>query len=73
MNTATLNLPTGAALEREIESIEAQSHDEMIRKTITERMAIARDPQTVFVAHDDAFAASKGRLLAKLTGKTDAS
>jgi hypothetical protein len=72
MNTATLDLPTGAVLEREIEHIEAQSHDEIIRKTIAERMAIARDPQTVFVAHDDVFAASKARLLAKLAGKTNA-
>lgn len=72
MNPATLNLPTGAALEREIESIEAQSHDERIRKTIAERMAIARDPQTVFVPHDDVFSASKTRLLAKLTGKANA-
>ncbi len=72
MNTATLDLPTGAALEREIENIEAQSHDELIRKTITERMAIARNPHTVFIAHDDVFAASKARLLAKLTGKTNA-
>jgi len=58
MNTAALALPTGAALEREIENIEAQTHDQLIRKTITERMAIARDPQTVFVPHDDVFSAT---------------
>ena len=73
MNTATtLDLPTGAALEREIESIEAQSHDEHIRKAIAERMAIARDPQTIFIPHDDVFSASKARLLAKLSGKANA-
>ncbi len=72
MNTATLDLPTGTALEREIESIEAHSHDELIRKTITERIATARDPQAVFVPHDEVFSASKARLLTKLTGKADA-
>jgi hypothetical protein len=77
MNTATLALPTGAALEREIENIEAQSqsqsHDERIRKTIAERIAIANNPATVFVPHDDVFSASKARLLAKLSGKAIAS
>ena len=73
MKTATLDLPTGAALEREIENIEAQSHDARVRKTIAERMAIARDPATVFVPHDDVFPASKARLLAKLTDKANAS
>jgi len=69
MNSVILNLPTGAALEREIENIEAQVHDECIRKTIAERKAIARDPQTTFVAHEEVFAASKARLLARLRGK----
>ena len=72
MNSAILDLPTGAALEREIENIEAQAHDEGIRKTIAERIAIARDPQTTFVAHEEVFATSKARLLAKLRGKADA-
>ena len=72
MNTARLDLPTGTALTREIENIEAQSHDERIRKTIAERMAIARDPYTTFITHDDAFSISQARLLAKLSGKTDA-
>jgi len=72
MNTATLDLPTGTALEREIENIEAQSHDEFIRKTIAERMAIARDPRTVFIPHDEVFAASSARLLARLSGKANA-
>eukprot|EP01042_Synura_sphagnicola_P001841 gene1841-2164_t len=69
MTTATLDLPTGIALERAIESIEAQTHDEQIRKTITERMAIANDPRTTFVTHKEAFAASKARLFNKLAGK----
>ena len=73
MKTATLDLPTGVALEREIENIEAKSHDARVRKTIAERMAIARDPATVFVPHDDVFSASKARLLAKLTDKANAS
>lgn len=72
MKTAALDLPTGAALEREIENIEAKSHDARVRKTIAERMAIARDPATVFVPHGDVFSASKARLLAKLTDKANA-
>ena len=71
MNTATLDLPTGTALEREIENIGAQSHGERIRKTIAERIAIANDPATIFVPHDDVFSASRVRLLAKLTGKAN--
>ncbi len=73
MKTATLDLPSGTALEREIENIEAQSHDERVRKTIAERMAIASDSATVFVPHDEVFSASKARLLAKLTDKANAS
>ena len=72
MNTANLDLPTGSALEREIENIEAQSYDERVRNTIAERLAIARNPLTTFVSHDDAFAFSQARLLAKLADKTDA-
>ena len=73
MKTVTLDLPTGTALEREIENIEAQSHDERVSKTIAERMAIARDSATVFVPHNEVFSASKARLLAKLTDKANAS
>ncbi|WP_133166894.1 hypothetical protein [Solimicrobium silvestre] len=72
MNTATLNIPTGAALEREIDNAEAQLHDELIRKTISERMAIANDQQTVFVTHENAFTASQARLLSKLAGNFNA-
>jgi hypothetical protein len=72
MNAATLELPTGAALEREIEAIEAGAHDERIRKTIIERIATANDPKTVFVPHNEVFSASKRRLLVRLTGNKNA-
>jgi hypothetical protein len=71
MNIGTLELPTGAALEREIEEIEVRSHDEFIRKIIAERMEIARNPKTVFISNEDAFSASHTRLIAKLTRQTN--
>ncbi len=67
MNTALLNLPTGAALEREINEIEAYTHDERIRQTMTERIAIANDPNTVLIPHTEVFAQSRIRLMAGLT------
>ena len=72
MNPVTLELPTGAALEREIERIEAQIHDERIRRTIIERVAIASAPQTTFIPHEDVFAMSRARLMAKLSRQGDA-
>ena len=72
MSTTTLELPTGEALEREIESIEASAHDERIRRTIADRVAIANDPKTAFVPHDEVFAGSRARLMAKLTSKGNA-
>ena len=72
MNTATLELPTGAALEREIEEVEARTHDERISRIIAERIAIANAPKTVFVPHAEVFAESRARLMAKLTNQGNA-
>jgi hypothetical protein len=72
MNSATLELPTGEALEREIENIEARTRDERIRQTIIERVAIANDPKTAFISHEEVFAASSARLMARLTSKGNA-
>lgn len=72
MNKATLDFPTGVTLEREIESVEVSVKDELIRKTVTERLTIADDPNTVFVKHGDVFKASRQRLLAKLADKANA-
>jgi hypothetical protein len=67
--TTTIELPTGAALERAIEKIESDTHDEQIRQTIIERVKIADDPKATFVPHDKVFSSSRERLMKKLTGK----
>lgn len=67
MNPATLELPTGAALEQEINAIAVSAHDEQVRQTITQRLAIANSANATFVPHDEVFKASRARLLAKLT------
>jgi hypothetical protein len=72
MNTATIELPTGAELQREIEDIEARKDGERIRQTIADRVAIANSSVAAFVRHDEVFATSRARLMAKLTGKADA-
>ena len=72
MNKAILDFPTGDMLEREIESVEVSAKDELVRKTVTERLAIANHPDTVFVKHDDVFKVSQRRLLAKLADKENA-
>lgn len=72
MNPATLELPTGIALEREIENIEACMHDERIRQTIIRRVAIANNPKTTFIPHDEVFSASRERLMARLTSEGNA-
>ena len=69
MNTPALELPTGEALEREIEDIEARTHDERIRQTILDRVNIANDTKANFIPHDEVFTVSRARLMAKLTSK----
>ena len=63
---------TGEALERELARIEALAHSERIHRTIVERIAIANDPNTVFVPNDEVLAESRARLMAKLASKGNA-
>lgn len=67
MDNTFPELPGGAALEREIAEIEARAHDEMVRRTLLARAAMANDPKTVFIPHEEVFAKSRARLMAKLT------
>ena len=66
MDTTFPELPSGEALEREIAEIEARTHDEMVRRTLLERVALANDPKTVLIPHEEVFAKSRARLMAKL-------
>ena len=68
MNTSTLEIPTGEALEREIAGIEASAHDQRISRIIAERVVLANDPNAVFISNEEVFAKSRARLMAKLTG-----
>ncbi len=72
METALFTLPTGTALEREIEAIETAAHDEQVRKTIAERIAEADAPGAVFIAHEEVFAASRAKLMAMLRQQDNA-
>ena len=72
MITATIELPTGAELQRKIADIEARTNDERIRKTIASRVVLADDPATVFVSHEEVFAQSRARLMARLSAKANA-
>ncbi len=75
MKTATIELPSGEALEREIAEVAevaVGTHDERILQTIAERVAIANAPEAAFGAHDEVFAATRARLTARLTGKAKA-
>lgn len=65
MDTLLPDLPSGAALEREIAQIEARTHDDRIRITILDRVAMTNDPASVFISNDDVFAKSRARLMAK--------
>jgi hypothetical protein len=71
MDTTFPELPSGEVLEREIAEIEARTHDEMIRRTLLDRIAIANDPQTVFIPHEEVFAKSRTRLMAKLAAQSN--
>ena len=66
MDTTFPELPSGEALEREIAEIEARTHDERIRRTLLERVALANDPKTVLIPHEEVFAKSRARLMGKL-------
>lgn len=68
MNTSTLEIPTGEALEREIASIEASAHDQRIGRIIAERVVLASDPKAIFISNEEVFAKSRAQLMAKLTG-----
>lgn len=67
MNPAIFELPTGAALEHEIDAIELSIHDEHIRQIIAQRVVIAEIGNATFVPHDEVFKVSRGRLCARPT------
>ncbi len=68
MTEATIELPTGEDLQRQIEEIEAYTDDQRVRRTIATRVAVANDPVTAFVPHEEVFAESRARLMARLAG-----
>ncbi len=72
MTKATIELPIGEELQRQIQEVEAYANDKRVRQTIATRVIIANDPATVFVPHEDVFAESRARLLARLAGKANA-
>lgn len=72
MVPTVIDLPGGAELEHEIDAIEAQGHDAVVRATITKRLKIADIKLVSLRSHDDVFAASKARLMARLAGNGDA-
>lgn len=72
MAATIVDLPVGAQLEREIDGIEAQDHDAVVRATIAKRVEIAKAKLSPLKSHDTVFAASKARLMARLAGRDDA-
>jgi hypothetical protein len=68
MKRATVELPIGAELQRQIEEIEARTTDERIRQKIAARVALANGHAAVFASHDEVFAESRARLMARLAG-----
>lgn len=68
MTEATIELPTGEDLQRQIEEIEAYTDDQRVRQTIAARVVIANDPATVFLPHEEVFAESRARLMIRLAG-----
>lgn len=49
-----------------------ETYPERVRRTIATRVLIADNAATVLVPHDEVTAASRARLIAKLSGKGDA-
>lgn len=72
MGSTAVQLPTGAALEQEIDAIEAHDYDAAISKVIVERVKIADARLTPLQHHGAAFTASRARLMARLAGDADA-
>ncbi|HJV02747.1 MAG TPA: hypothetical protein VJ752_19585 [Burkholderiaceae bacterium] len=72
MTATIVDLPVGAQLEREIDGIEAQDHDAVLRATIAKRVEIAKAKLSTLQSHEAVFSASKARLMARLTGRDDA-
>jgi hypothetical protein len=72
MATTVVDLPGGAQLEHEIDKIEAQDHDAVVSATVARRVKIADAKSASLQAHEDVFAASKARLMARLAGSADA-
>ncbi|MES2115091.1 MAG: hypothetical protein V4578_08075 [Pseudomonadota bacterium] len=68
MTTAAIELPAGEELRRQIEEIEMHAIDKRVRQTIAARVVIANDPATAFVPHEEVFAESRARLMARLAG-----
>lgn len=68
MSDTSIEVPTGDALERQIASVEERAHYELKRDKIAQRVAIASDPATVFVPHEDVFTESRAHLLKRLAG-----
>ncbi len=58
--------PQGQALADEIATIEMQSFDEQIRRTLQQRIDMADAPDAKFIPHQEVFAKSRAELLAKL-------
>lgn len=72
MASTVVDLPVGAQLEHEIDAIEAQEHDAVVGATIVERVKIADAKSAPLQSHEEVFAASKARLMARLAGNADA-
>lgn len=72
MAFTVVDLPIGAQLEHEIDAIEAQEHDAIVGASIAKRVKIADAKSAPLQSHEDVFAASKARLMARLAGNTDA-
>lgn len=73
MDKANLERPVGATLERETERVEISAHDDKVRQTIVERVAIADAHDTTFISREEVLASSRARRLAKLRSQTTAS
>jgi hypothetical protein len=72
MASTAIDLPVGSQLEHEIDAIEAQDHNEVVRATVVKRLKLADAKAGSLESHEDVFAASKARLMARLAGNTDA-
>ena len=72
MASIPVELPSGEQLQREIDAIEAEDHDAVVKATIEKRVKIADAKSAPLQSHDEVFATSKARLMARLSGKTDA-